>query len=269
MTMLVTGGGGYLGSELVRQALAAGEHVTATWLHREAPKGTPLRLDLADAASVDDAFARVAPRVVVHTAYRQADEHLERDVVAATTNVARAAAAVGARLVHVSSDLVFDGEREPPRRYAEDDEPRPVSAYGSAKLAAERVVLGRHPDALVVRTSLLYGNPGGPQERLAARDDVTFYTDEIRTPIHVADLAAALLELARRTETGLLHVAGPDALSRVDLARALAPGRTHRAAPSPPDAGRARNVALDSSRAAALVRAPVRSVGESLHSLHS
>jgi dTDP-4-dehydrorhamnose reductase len=99
---------------------------------------------------------------------------------------------------------------------------------------------------------------------------VTFYTDEIRTPIHVADLASALLELADRREvTGILHVAGPEPLSRHELARLLAPDLEHRGAPSPADPRRARNVALDSSRAYAQLRTRVRGVGESLHSLHS
>lgn len=270
MRLLVTGGAGFLGSEVCRQAVAAGVEVVSTRHHREPPHGTPLRLDLADAAAVDDVFADVVPEVVVHTAYRQSEEHLERDVVRATANVARAAAATGARLLHVSTDLVFDGAREPPARYAEDDEPQPVSAYGRAKLAAERSVLVAVPRALVVRTSLLYGDPGGAQERLARREDVTFYTDEIRTPVHVADLAAALLELAARTGVGgILHVAGPEALSRLELARLLAPEREHRAGPSPPDADRARNVALDSSCASTLLRTRIRSVAESLHSLHS
>ena len=230
----------------------------------------PLRLDLADAGAVEAAFGRVAPDVVVHTAYRQAEERLERDVVEATANVARASASIGARLVHLSTDLVFDGNRRPPARYSEDDDPRPVSAYGRAKLAAERLVRGSGADELVVRTSLLYGKPDGRQERLAQSDGVTFYTDEIRTPIHVADLAKALLELAGRDEVrGVLHVAGPEALNRLELARALAPDRTHFGAPSPPRSARARNVALDSARAAAILGTRIRGVAESLHSLHS
>jgi dTDP-4-dehydrorhamnose reductase len=269
MRLVVTGGAGYLGSEVARQAVERGDDVVVTRLNREAPHGRPLRLDLADAAAVDAVFADVSPEVVVHTAYRQADERLEEDVLEATANVARASDAVGARLVHLSTDLVFDGERAPPARYDEDDEPRPVSAYGRAKHETERVVL-EYERALVVRTSLLYGKPSGPQERLARRDDVAFYTDEIRSPIHVRDLAAALLELASRTDvTGVLHVAGPDAVSRLELARLLAPDHRQRGAPSPPDRARARNVALDSSRAAALLRTRIRSLAESLHSLHS
>jgi dTDP-4-dehydrorhamnose reductase len=169
-------------------------------------------------------------------------------ILRSTRNVA--AAARGARLVHVSTDLVFDGEHAP---YAEDDEARPVSDYGRAKLEAERFV-----DGLVVRTSLLYGKPG-PQEALAARDDVVFHEDEIRCPTHVSDLAAALVELAALEVTGVLHVAGPDAVSRLELARLLG-ARSPQSAPIPP--GRARNVALDSSKAAALLETRLRGIRE-------
>jgi dTDP-4-dehydrorhamnose reductase len=156
--------------------------------------------------------------------------------VRGTENVARAASRAGARLIHVSTDLVFDGEHAP---YAEDDEPRPVSDYGRAKLEAESYV-----DGLIVRTSLLYGKPGGPQESMAARGG-TFYVDEIRCPTRVDELAAALLELAALDVTGPLHVAAPDAVSRYDFALLL--GATN-AQPAPTPPGRARNVALDSSR---------------------
>jgi len=236
--LLVTGGAGYLGSEVCRQAVEAGHDVVATQLHVPAPFGRGLTVDLREPFVLPDAD------VVVHTAYVQADPDM---IVRSTRNVANAAR--GARLVHLSTDLVFDGEHAP---YAEDDEPRPLSEYGRAKLEAERLVT----DGLVVRTSLLYGKPG-PQEALAARDDVVFHEDEIRCPTHVADLAAALLELAAVDLTGVLHVAAPDAVSRLELARLLG-ARDPAGGPTPP--GRARDVSLDSSRATRLLRTSLRGV---------
>lgn len=187
-------------------------------------------------------------------------------IVRGSHAVAHAAHRVGARLVHLSTDLVFDGEHGAP--YAEDAEPRPITDYGAAKTQAEERVAAAHPRALVVRTSVLYGKAEpGPQELLAFRDDVVFHTDEIRCPTLVAELAAALLELAATDLAGPLHVAAPDAVARDELARLLraAYGRDPsgvRGGPTPP--GRARNVALDSSRAAAILRTRLRGAREVL-----
>jgi dTDP-4-dehydrorhamnose reductase len=235
--LLITGGAGYLGSELRRQAPGA----LAT-CHRTAFEDG-VRLDIRDVDATMRCFLKHGPDVVVHTAYVMGDADT---TVRGSHNVALAAHRVGARLVHLSTDLVFDGEHGAP--YTEEDEPRPVMEYGQQKLEAEQLVRRLHPEALVVRTSLLYGPPDGPQEALARRDDVAFHTDEIRTPIRVRDLAAALLRLT--DQRGILHVAGSEAVSRADFAARLRGGPV-RSRPTPP--GRARNVALDSSRARALL----------------
>jgi dTDP-4-dehydrorhamnose reductase len=237
MTLLITGGAGFLGSELRRRAPDA----LATW-HRTRVDGG-LQLDIRDADATMRCFLKHGPDVVIHTAYVMGDRDT---IVRGSHNVALAAHRVGARLIHLSTDLVFDGEHGAP--YSEDDEPRPIMEYGQHKLEAEQLVRRAHPEALIVRTSLLLGPPDGPQEALARRDDVVFHSDEIRTPIAVSELAAALLRLTG--QSGVLHVAGPEALSRVELATRLRGGPVE-SRPTPP--GRARNVALDSSRACALL----------------
>jgi len=269
--LLVTGAAGYLGSEVARQAGQLGWTVVAGKLEREPPHGTPVPLDIRDEEQVHRAFLKHGPDAVVHTAYRQADAEVWDAVVKGTRNVAGAAHRFGARLVHLSTDLVFDGERELPGRYSEDDEPRPAMLYGEAKLTAERLAAELHPEALLVRTSVLYGKQElGPQERLAF-GDVPFYVDEIRCPTLVGELAAAVLELVESDLRGPLHVAAPDAVSRYDFARLLRARHGLDAdavegAPAP-RVGRARNVALDCSRAAELLRARLTGVREALHSL--
>jgi dTDP-4-dehydrorhamnose reductase len=265
LKLFVTGGAGYLGSELCRLAVERGDEVLATRFRSIPAHGRAIELDVRDAAAVERVLMRHGPDLVIHTAYVQHGDAMHETIVRGSHAVAAAAHRSGARLLYLSTDLVFDGEQGAP--YTEGDEPRPVMAYGAAKLEAEHVVLRAHPDATLVRTSLLYGIPDGPQERLALRDDVEFYIDEIRCPTRVDELAAALLELAAHAHAGPLHLAAAEAVSRYDLARALriaakADPAAVRGAPGPA-ARRAKNVALDSSRAEALLGRTLSGIGRS------
>ena len=250
----MTGGAGYLGSELVRRAPAAGWDVRATWWTRRPPLDAEwVHVDVRDEDAMRLAAAGVD--VVVHTAYRQSDDVWSTNVDGSRA-VARAAR--GARLLHLSSDLVFSGQRG---RYREEDKAQPVNDYGRSKAEAERVVRAEHPEALLARTSLLYGGPEpGPQERLA-REGTTFFVDEIRSPVVVGDLADALLELATLEVTGVLHLGGADDVNRYEFAVLLGadPERIE-AAHTTPD--RAPDVSLDSTRARALLAARLRGVRE-------
>jgi dTDP-4-dehydrorhamnose reductase len=253
--LLVTGGCGSLGTELVRRAPARGWEVRATWWQRE-PIATAdwVRLDVRDEAAVREAVAGCD--AVVHTAYRQNEDAWSINVDGSAA-VARAAA--GRRLVHLSTDLVFDGTRG---CYVEEDELRPVSEYGRSKAEAERRVAAAAPAATLVRTSLVYGMPDGPQERLA-REGTTFFVDEIRSPVHVADLAGAVLDLLERDRPGPLHVAGADDVDRHTFALLLgADPERIREAHTTPD--RAPDVSLDSSRARDLLPTRLRGVYEVL-----
>jgi dTDP-4-dehydrorhamnose reductase len=241
----VTGATGYLGSELVRLR----------------PDASTERVEIRDADAVRALLERVRPDVVIHTAYRQDGPGAYEINVDGSRNVAAAAAAVVARLVHLSTDVVFDGRKWSP--YLEGDALSPVTAYGRAKADAERRVAEAHPGALLVRTSLLYGGAQPSRHELSARDpSLTFFTDELRSPVQVGDLAAALLELAEQEEvSGPLHVAGPDTVSRAELAELITGGPVP-SAPAP--AGRPLNCSLDSARARALLRTRLRGVREVL-----
>jgi len=237
----VTGATGYLGSELVRLR----------------PDATTERVEVRDAAAVSRLLERLRPDVVIHTAYRQDEDDVN---TVGSENVARAAAAVGARLVHLSTDVVFDGRKGAP--YVEEDPLSPVTDYGRAKAEAEVRVALAHADALLVRTSLLYGGDAPSKHELSAHDpDFTFFTNEIRSPVQVTDLAQALLELAELEVSGPLHVAGADDVSRAEFAELIARGPV-RSAPAPET--RPLGCALDSSRARALVRTRLRGVREVL-----
>ena len=253
----MTGASGYLGSELVRRARDRGYEVIAATFSRPG-----LQVDVRDSAAIARLVEPGAFDAVVHTAYVRDGPSAWPVSVDGAANVARAAARAGARLVHLSTDVVFDGRRETP--YIEANEPSPTTEYGRAKAEAERLVAREHPDALIARTSLLYGGEQpGPHERAALDGAHVFFIDEIRCPTHVADLADALLELTATDVAGPLHVAGADAVSRYEFARliraahGLDPDAIH-GVPAPP--GRPRNCPLDSSRAASMIQTPLRGV---------
>jgi dTDP-4-dehydrorhamnose reductase len=211
-----------------------------------------------EARAVAELFGRLAPEVVIHTAYRQDGDGAREIVVQGSENVARAATAVGARLVHLSTDVVFDGRKGTP--YVEADTPSPCTEYGLAKAAAEERVRTLAPSALLVRTSLIVGGPGhapSKHETAARSPAATFYDNEIRSPVQVGDLAATLLELVVLEISGVLNVAGADDVSRAELAE-LVVGRPVRRAPAPP--GRPLDCSLDSSRARSLVSTELRGV---------
>ncbi len=277
--IFITGGTGYLGSVLVRQASAAGYQVAASYHRRLPPPGAAswVPLDVCDAQAVTAALDQLRPALVLHTAYQQSGPAVLPVTGEGAGVVARAAARIGARLIHLSSDVIFDGERED--AYTEDDPPAPVSPYGAAKALAEHLVAEAHPDAVIVRTSLIYGFD--PIDRIsqfaldvaAGRNAERLYTDEYRCPIYVDDLAAALLELGSLTYRGVLHVAGAERLSRYEfgtlIARAwgLDPAGIRGALSAESPVPRPRNCALAITRAQGLLRTPLRGVRDVLRDL--
>lgn len=227
--VLITGGAGTVAGAMVRGAPEGVElHVTS---HVSpvpddvAALATVHPVDLADRAAVGELLAQCSPDVVVHAAYRQSER---RDIVDATEAVAAATASRGASLVHLSTDAVFDGEHAP---YSEDDEPEPVHDYGRWKLDAERAAAAAVGDVCITRSSLVVRleppDPGTARlkQALSSGETVTLYEDEVRQPVMVDDLAAALwaiVSLPRAGRAGVWHLPGPERLTRLELGRRIA-----------------------------------------------
>ncbi len=276
MRVLVTGGAGLLGARLVADA-PPGVEVHRTW-HQAAPPPAAVgadpmathQVDLADGDATASLIRGVRPDVVIHTAYAVADGH--RCIVEASTNVAAACAGCGAGLIHLSSDVVFDGEHAP---YDEDAHPVPISVYGRHKAEAEAAVLGAVPEVAIVRTSLItWADPLDPRsawvaDTLRAGDPITLFTDEIRCPVRLDDLAAQVWEVGRLDggeRAGVWHLVGAEALSRYDLGVAIARhegldpggiiGRSSRTQPHP----RPRDLHLTAARSDRALTTPARSV---------
>ncbi len=221
-TLLITGGSGYLGAHLAQAAVAQDWQVFATYHTHPFTlvSGVALPLDLRDADKTRAVVRNISPEAIVHTACsNRADQAFS--IVPAAMSVASAAREFGARLVHVSSDMVFDGEHAP---YADEAPPAPVTSYGRVKAEAEALVSQLYPPAVVVRPSLIWGlKPIDHQtlwlvDGLQRGDRMTLFVDEFRSPVYIHDLCAALLELAAQPELhGPMNLGGAQAVSRWDF----------------------------------------------------
>lgn len=234
---LVTGATGQLGGHVVRLLLSRGAEAVA-WVGRGGPAipGAECHVvDLSDADRVERALREARPTHVLHVGAMTAvgdvyaDPEMGRRVnVEATRALAEGAAEEGARMVYVSTDMVFDGEGAP---YTEGDEPRPLSLYGRSKLDGERHVL-RFRGHAVLRIPLMYGYAVSPRgttfsrqvEALRRGERMELFEDEFRTPVWLGDAAAALVGLAESGEVGVWHLAGPERVSRLELVRRIARG---------------------------------------------
>jgi dTDP-4-dehydrorhamnose reductase len=210
LRVLVTGAAGQLGRALVARL---GPEVA--WA------GGRDELDVRDGARVRERVAQTAPGVVINAAAdnrvdlaeTETDDALAVNALGAL-NLARAAVEVGALLVHVSTDYVFDGAQDHP--YAEEDRARPLSAYGLSKRAGELAVSSSPGATLVVRTSGVFGRGGSRGkggsfverilERARGGAPLRVVDDQTFAPTYAPDLAEALVALARGGHRGLLHV---------------------------------------------------------------
>lgn len=272
--LLVTGGGSYLGQHLVPLALRRPNTAASYTCFRYDPWPNTVghRLDVRDATAVAGLIAALQPDAIIHTVGSNRGDDMENAIRLGTAHIVEAAAAVGARLIHLSSDVVFDGRSAP---YDETAEPAPLHAYGRAKADAEALVR-QHPDHVIVRTSLIYGLDSvdrGTQWMIAALqagDPVTLFTDQIRNPVWAETLGRACLELALENPyCGTLNVAGQQALTRAAFGLKMLDywdmtmRDTLRLGESDPDLWPA-DCTLDLARATAVLATPLPGVDEVL-----
>lgn len=228
-TLLITGGSGYLGRHLTVQAVKDFNVYTTYGAHAGQIKaGQPMPLNLTDRAAVLRLITRLAPQAIIHTAAINPGRGSEVDMrqvnIEGSRYVAEGAVAVGARLVHLSSDVVHSGQNAP---YADETPPSPINDYGRSKAEAEAVVSAVDPQAAIVRTSLIYGlaemDRGTESfvERLQAGQPLVLFSDVVRQPIWVESLSEALLKLVETGFAGTLNVAGRQALTREEFGRRM------------------------------------------------
>lgn len=226
MRLLITGAGGQLGLDVGAAAVELGHDVVG--LDRAS-------LDVTDREVVLRTLGDVRPEVVLNAAAWTAVDDCEADPdrafsvnAAAVDALAGACRSIGAHLVQVSTDYVFDGDLDRP--YVETDEARPVSVYGASKLAGEQAAAQLGDGALVVRTSWLAGEHGSnivttvlrlAAERAGDRGALAFVDDQRGCPTFTADLAPVLVRLADERRCGTLHVTNQGTASWYELARRI------------------------------------------------
>jgi dTDP-4-dehydrorhamnose reductase len=211
-----------LGHDVVLAAANAGHEVVG-FGHQE--------LDLTDAAAVESRIGNERPDVIINcAAWTDVDGAEEAEVEAMAVNgtgagtIAAAAASVAAKLVYVSSDYVFDGEKDSP--YVETDQPAPLSAYGRTKLAGEEATVAANESHFVVRSSWLFGVSGPnfveTMLRLAAdHGEVLVVRDQVGSPTYTWHLAYGIVRLIEGGAYGIHHMAAAGSCSWYDFAREI------------------------------------------------
>lgn len=220
--VLVTGGHGQLGTELTLMLQEKGFETFGLG-HQE--------LDITDLAHVRKVFNEIKPDVVCHTAAYTAVDKAETDRDGAflvnaygTRNVAIAAEEIGAKLVYVSTDYVFNGEKE--SAYSEFDFPSPLGVYGQSKYAGEQFVHDFHSKFFIARTSWVYGQYGGnfvkTMLKLAeSHDHINVVNDQRGCPTYTKDLAEKIIELFQTDNYGVYHLSNSGSCTWYEFAKAI------------------------------------------------
>ncbi len=233
MRVLVTGASGLLGGRVVSLALKRGHLVFSAYNQHPAKAGFAVRLDLTNVGDVGETIRRLRPDAIIHTAaYTNVDGCEENRDLAwrvnaeACKHIAISSADVGAHLVYVSTDYVFDGEGG---LYREEDTPNPINYYGYTKLMGEEFVKQYAKSWCIARTSVIYGWGGSKLnfatwliESLEQGRHVKVLVDQYVSPTLNSNLAQMLIEIAERKLCGILHTAGASRVSRYEFAQKLA-----------------------------------------------
>jgi dTDP-4-dehydrorhamnose reductase len=234
MKILVTGASGLLGLNLCLLMNSTHEIVG---VDRNRLSGVPfqlIRTDLLDAQAEHQVLDTVRPDWLIHCAAQANIDVCEADPGLAKIlntdlpgELAVACAQRGIRMVHLSTDAVFDGTKD--GIYTEQDSPNPLSIYARTKLASERVVLEANPEAIVVRVNFFGWSLSGERSlseffvnSLGAGQHVQGFTDVCFCPLFVGDLAELLLKMLAKELSGIYHVVGSESLSKYEFGAAIA-----------------------------------------------
>jgi len=228
---LVTGASGLLGNKIVE--LAKNDWAVIP-VHRTKPlNSNSLELDITDTTEVLNLLGEIKPDVVIHTASETNVDKCEIEKEQAwkinaegTRNIAKACHKVHAKLVYISTDYVFDGEKG---LYDEEDNPNPINYYGLTKLEGEKQVIKHCKNYAILRTSVLYGWHPWKQNfttwvinQLKQGKEITVVNDHYNTPTWAGNLAEIAIEVAEKNLHGLYHASGRERINRYEFAKQIA-----------------------------------------------
>ncbi len=224
-----------MGGYLVKAAGARFETFTTCFRNLpEYKKITWQQIDLTDAGNIRNMIEKIRPEIVIHNAAmtnvdlcEKQKRQTQQTNIRASKLLAKYSAAIGAKIIYISTDLVFDGKAPP---YSEKDRPNPLSFYGWSKRQAELAVAAANPNHIIARPAIMYGPPAisGTSFSEWMRDfwqnqkTTKLFTDQFRTPIYAGNLAQAVLELAEHSFTGIIHIAGSERIDRYQFGLLLA-----------------------------------------------
>jgi dTDP-4-dehydrorhamnose reductase len=232
--LLVTGASGLLGNKIVK--LAKNNWAVIPVHRTKSLNSNSLELDIVDATEVLNLLGKVKPDVVIHTASMTDVDKCEiekeqawKTNVEGTRNIVKACHKIHAKLIHISTDYVFDGEEG---FYDEEDKPNPVNYYGLTKLESEKQVMAHCKNYAVLRTSVLYGWHPWKQNfatwtinKLKQQQEIMVVENHYNTPTLADNLAEMAVEIAEKDLQGLYHASGRERISRYEFAKQIA--KTH------------------------------------------
>jgi len=229
--VLITGASGLLGNRIVKLTK---EDYEVTPIHNTKSLSlNSLKLDITNQNKIFSLFYELEPNVVIHTASETnvdkcetEKEHAWKTNVEGTRNIAEACQKVGTKIVYISTDYVFDGEKG---FYNEEDKPNPVNYYGLTKLEGEKQVIEHCENYIILRTSVLYGWHPWKQNfatwvinQLKQGKEIKVVDDHYNTPTLADNLAEIAIEVAEKDLRGLYHASGRERISRYEFAKQIA-----------------------------------------------
>ena len=285
--LLITGSNGFVAGSVIA-------HAKDYWeVHGIARSALPADngnvhyhlLDLVDTEKLSELFQKIKPDVVIHAAaianidFCEKNKSIAEEInVSVTKTLAQLCKDARIKMIHCSTDTVFDGTKG---NYREDDQTNPVNFYAETKIKSEEVVLSSSPKNVVARLALVMGLLSREKgnsflfdliEKLKNNEQVKFAVNEIRTPIDVITLGAALVELADNNFAGIIHLSGNTSINRFNMAKQIAiemnfspelilPTNSN----SIPDrAPRPNDASMDNSKAKQILKTPMHSLQEGL-----